>query len=129
MDSMTPIAKSTSVLVARDYSAQYHDPIDVPAGVVLDVVGPDVDNQSWWWCRAPDGRMGWVRSDLLEPAPTRGTKSRIRQAHTARELDARRGERLLVLEEYAGWVFVQNGSGARGWVPVTRVVEEPRSAT
>ena len=123
---MTSNGGFNSVLVTRDYSPQYHDPIDVPSGALVDVVGPDDENGDWWWCRAEDGRAGWVRGDLLEPEPTRGGTARLRRAYTARELEARRGERLDVVHEYAGWVFAQNRAGVRGWVPVTHVVEESR---
>jgi SH3-like domain-containing protein len=106
---------------AREYTAQYPDPIDVPAGARVRVERPDEENPSWWWCVADDGRAGWVPENILDPAPTAGASARVRQSYSARELSVTKGEPLVVLEEFTGWLLVRNGAGAQGWVPASHI--------
>jgi variant SH3 domain-containing protein len=105
----------------RDYSAQYADPIEVAADVVVSVEREDVDNPGWWWCVGPDARAGWVPVDLLDPIPVPGARGRVRAAYSARELPVTSGESLFVLREHAGWVLLENSAGTMGWAPVTHV--------
>jgi Variant SH3 domain len=46
-----------------------YDTTELPtqAGDVLDVVAQDLTS-GWLWCRAPDGREGWVPINTLEAA-------------------------------------------------------------
>jgi len=115
MDSHAPAS------AARDYAAQYPDPIDVPSGATVRVERPDEENPSWWWCVAEDGRAGWVPATILDPAPTAGASARVQRPISARELSVTRGEPLAVLEEFAGWLLVRNITGARGWVPASHI--------
>jgi hypothetical protein len=110
-----------SARAARDYTAQYPDPIDVPAGVAVRVERPDEENPAWWWCVADNGRVGWVPAAILDPAPAAGESARVREAYSARELSVTRGEPLIVLRELAGWLLVRSGAGAQGWIPITAV--------
>jgi len=115
MDSQAPAS------AARDYAAQYPDPIDVPAGASVRVERPDEENPSWWWCVADDGRAGWVPGTILDPAPTPGASARVQRSYSARELSVTQGEPLVVLEEFADWLLVRNTAGTRGWVPASHI--------
>jgi variant SH3 domain-containing protein/SH3 domain-containing protein len=106
---------------ARDYSAQYSDPIEVAADALVDVEREDHDNPGWWWCVGPDARAGWVPAELIDPAPRCGARARVRAAYSARELSMTSGDTLFVLGEYAGWMLLQNSLGVMGWAPSTHV--------
>ena len=114
-----------SVWATENYSPQYPDPISVPAGTIVYIDRDDSDNPGWWWCIAPDGRAGWVPAELLDPVPTANTRALVRLQYSARELPLNRGEQLVVEVEYAGWLYVRNDAGMRGWVPVTHVATKP----
>jgi len=120
MDSQAPAS------AARDYTAQYPDPIDVPAGASVRVERPDEENPLWWWCVADDGRAGWVPKTILDPAPTPGATVHLRQSYSARELSVTQGEPLIVLQEFAGWLLVRNTAGARGWVPASHIERDAK---
>ena len=111
---------------ARDYAAQYPDPIDVAAGESVRVERPDEENPSWWWCVADDGRAGWVPGTNLDPTPTAGANSRVQRSYSARELSVTRGEPLVILEEFADWLLVRNTAGARGWVPASHIQRDEK---
>ncbi|HEY9226124.1 MAG TPA: SH3 domain-containing protein, partial [Gemmatimonadaceae bacterium] len=81
----------------------------------------DADNPEWWWCRADDGRAGWVPAVLLDPSPSPSARARLRTPYSARELSVRINEELVVEQVHAGWLLVSNRGGERGWVPVTHV--------
>jgi hypothetical protein len=106
---------------ARDYSAQYADPIEVRANAMVDVEREDTDNPGWWWCVGPDARAGWVPGELIDPVPIPGVRARVRSAYSARELSVTSGESLFVLREHAGWMLLQNSLGTLGWAPSTHV--------
>ena len=61
-----------SARAARDYVAQYPNPIEVSAGAIVRVDREDADSPGWWWCVAADGRAGWAPGHLLEPFPAAG---------------------------------------------------------
>jgi uncharacterized protein YgiM (DUF1202 family) len=112
--------------VLRDYDPQYADPISAARGEEVDVHREDGHNRGWWWCTARDGRAGWVPRELLEGPVTAGAPSRLVADYTARELAVRIGERVTVLHEWCGWLFVSNARGERGWVPADRLSRRRR---
>jgi SH3-like domain-containing protein len=122
LDRDLPMDSKASASAARDYAAQYPDPIHVPAGASVRVERPDEENPSWWWCVADDGRAGWVPGTILDPAPKAGATARVQRQYSARELSVTQGEPLVVLEEFVDWLLVRNAAGARGWVPASHIV-------
>jgi Variant SH3 domain len=50
--------------VQRKY-AQYRDPIQVKPGDSIEVEREDDEYPGWLWCRATDGRQGWMPVELL----------------------------------------------------------------
>ena len=55
------------VIVIKDYEQPYENPISVKAGAY---VIPDfkelTDILGWVWCKAEDGRAGWVPKNSIE---------------------------------------------------------------
>jgi SH3-like domain-containing protein len=101
--------------IVRDYVAQYPDPIVVGAGQRVPLVRQDDEYPGWWWCVAPDGRQGWVPTELLNIEDNEATMRRDYDAH---ELTVSAGEVVNVLEQVAAWARVTNRAGRTGWVPV-----------
>ena len=60
---------TAAVVVVRKYARPYDDPIALSAGTE---VAPDLERSAatdlvgWLWCRAPDGREGWVAEGWME---------------------------------------------------------------
>ena len=109
------------VVVVRDYVAQYPDPIVVGRGAEVLVEREDPEFPGWWWCRAADGRAGWVPVDLLASPPAPGTSVRVVADYSARELTVHAGMSLELLEERAQWILTRAPNGAIGWLPASHI--------
>jgi SH3-like domain-containing protein len=103
-----------TVQIRRGYQIQYADPITVRAGESLTVGRVDDDSPSWRWCRAPDGRQGWVPVEFLSSEEPQTT---ILKDYSARELQVVPGEEVTVEDARHGWLLVRNVNGERGWIP------------
>ena len=53
------------VRIRREYKVQYPNPIRVAAGERVVVGEEDQGFPGWRWCKAHDGREGWVPVELL----------------------------------------------------------------
>ena len=95
--------------IQSEYRVRYPDPINVAAGVRVSVGREDDGFLGWQWCRATDGREGWVPSELLS---CEGSEAIVVQDYSARELSARPGDELVVEQERHGWLFVRNARSA-----------------
>lgn len=102
------------VYVVKGYSAQYTDPIVVHSGERVDIERQDDQFPGWWWCRASDGRQGWIPDVVLEIQGQRGIALRN---YDAQELSVESGEEVRFVEARNGWVRVANAEGRTGWVP------------
>lgn len=51
--------------VRESYAVQYPDPIRVNAGARVTVGRRDEVFTHWRWCRADDGREGWVKPPVV----------------------------------------------------------------
>ncbi|MCI0655814.1 MAG: hypothetical protein L0170_01940 [Acidobacteria bacterium] len=100
--------------VLEDHSPQYTNPISARAGDSVIAERQDTEYPGWWWCRAQDGKEGWVPESFLEMRGGLGTLLRDYDAH---ELHVRSGDRLTIHEEIAGWARVTDAEGCTGWVP------------
>jgi hypothetical protein len=100
--------------VVKNYTAQYSDPVRGRAGEILVVQHQDDEYPGWWWCRAPDGRQGWVHEDFLQ---INGSQATLVRDYSARELSAQATEAIHVYEEIAGWAWATNSYGQTGWLP------------
>jgi len=99
------------------YEVQYPNPIQVKAGERLEVGRDDDDNPGWLWCRAADGREGWMPSELLAI----GDFATVLQDYSAKELAVQPGDEVEVEEVRHGWVRVRNNKGEAGWIPKSHV--------
>src|SRR5262249_54577972 len=104
--------------IIREYRVQYADPIHVAPGEMVIMEREDDAFPGWIWCRAADGRQGWVPIELLAQD---GREATLRQDYSARELAVQPGEEVVVLDSRRGWLQVRNTQGACGWIPETSV--------
>jgi SH3-like domain-containing protein len=104
--------------VQRKYEPQYPDPIEVKTGESVEVGGADNDDPGWLWCRARDGREGWVPVELLSE---QGARAVILEDYSAKELAVFPGDEVEVEKARHGWLLVRNVQGERGWIPHSRI--------
>ena len=100
--------------VRHGYQIQYADPISVRAGESLTVGRVDNDFPGWRWCRAADGRQGWVPVEFLSSEEPQTT---ILKDYSASELQVAPGEEVTVEDARHGWLLVRNVKGECGWIP------------
>ena len=112
------MSKSDKVRIIREYIPEYPDPIDVAAGEQVRVGNEDAEFPGWIWCRASDGREGWVPAELLS---SEGPDTLILENYSARELAVYPGEEVTVEISRHAWLLVRNARGERGWVPASHV--------
>ncbi len=103
------------VRVEEAWTAVYADPIGGAAGDVLEVGRRDEEWPVFLWCRAADGREGWVPEPFLA---LDGPRGRLVRDYSARELTVARGDEIRALEEVGGWARAEAPDGRTGWVPV-----------
>ena len=58
-------SRSAKARVRLEYKVQYQNPLHVKAGESVEVGRADDDDLGWLWCRAADGREGWMPVELL----------------------------------------------------------------
>ena len=100
--------------ILREYTPQYADPLCVAAGEKLAVGPEDAEFPGWRWCRASDGREGWVPIELLSG---QGREAFVLDDYSARELAVGCGEEVNIEEARHEWLLVRNEAGERGWIP------------
>ncbi|MBT8487014.1 MAG: ligand-binding protein SH3 [Phycisphaerales bacterium] len=103
-------------VVAIAHTSVYPAPISFASGASLTLGDTDEEYPGWIRTRTPDGNEGWAPASLIDVVgPGRGV---ARAAYTARELDTRVGDVLTVLRVLAGWAWVRDAGGKKGWVPM-----------
>lgn len=76
----------------------------------------DSEYSGWIWVTTPNGNQGWAPEQAIEHlTPTGGTAL---ESYSARELETVEKEKLTLLRELNGWLWVENGAGQKGWVPM-----------
>jgi SH3-like domain-containing protein len=112
------------VRILVEHKIEYADPICVTAGERVSVGREDDEFPGWRWCKASDGREGWVPVELLSKQRGEAT---VLQDYSARELPVHPGEEVVVEEARHDWLLVRNARGERGWIPASHV--ETRSVS
>lgn len=110
-----PYAK---VRVQQKYEPQYPHPIKVKTGESVEVGRADKDDPGWLWCRARDGREGWVPEELLAG---QGARAVMLEDYSAKEVAVFLGDEVEVEKACHGWLFVSDAQGERGWIPQSHI--------
>jgi uncharacterized protein YgiM (DUF1202 family) len=102
------------VRIRLEHTVEYSDPIEIASGEKVSVIREDDEYPGWKWCKAPNGREGWIPIELLS---NEGTEAIILQAYSARELAVLPGQEVTVEDARHSWLLVRNAQGERGWIP------------
>src|SRR5438552_1690007 len=89
------------VRVRLEHRVEYADPLQVAAGEKLSVGREDDEFPGWKWCKAADGREGWVPIELLSNGATEAV---VLQDYSARELAVKPGEEVVVEDARHDWL-------------------------
>lgn len=81
----------------------------------------DPEWPGWIWCRARNGRSGWVPKIVLTGDGARG---RALEDYNAHELSVQPGEDVWVLRILNGWAWARRDCGETGWVPLRNLAPE-----
>jgi uncharacterized protein YgiM (DUF1202 family) len=103
-----------TVRVTLEHVVAYPAPLEVACGEKVCVGREDNEFPGWRWCRAEDGREGWVPIELLS---NEAAEAIVLHDYSARELAVRPGEEVVVEEARHNWLLVRNARGDRGWIP------------
>jgi uncharacterized protein YgiM (DUF1202 family) len=109
---------SHPVRIRVEHKVEYADPIRVKAGARVTAGREDDEFPGWKWCKASDGREGWIPVELLSDE---GAEAIVLHDYSARELAVHPGEEVTVEEARHGWLLVRNAQGERGWIPSSHV--------
>jgi uncharacterized protein YgiM (DUF1202 family) len=112
--SMQPIRPIVRVKRAR--AIQYSDPLAVAAGEKVIVGREDNEFPGWKWCKASNGREGWIPIELLSDE---GAEAIVLSDYSARELAVQAGEEVTIEDMRHGWLLVRNLQGECGWIPAS----------
>ena len=114
--------------VAKDYQAEFSDPIAVAAGEAFTVserTSAWENNPAWiWvWCTDQRGKSGWVPKNIIQ-MNTDGRTGTTPAAYDARELTVTAGQELRIEQEESGWFWCCDQQGKCGWVPISHMMAE-----
>jgi uncharacterized protein YgiM (DUF1202 family) len=101
--------------IIREYRIQYPDPLCVAAGDKVSIGREDDEFPGWKWCRASNGRQGWIPVELLSEASA--TETAVLCDYSSRELAVQSGEEVTIEDSRHEWLLVRNKQGERGWIP------------
>jgi len=101
--------------VAKSYSAAYTNPISIRSGERLFLFEKESEWPGWVWCRAADGKEGWVPISYI---CNNNEEYAAVYDYDAKELSAGEGETVEILREESGWVWCRSSQGIEGWLPL-----------
>lgn len=115
-------------VVVRPHVSNYPDPVRLRQGDRVTIGRRDPEHPGWVRVTDPAGRAGWAPEALLEHAGEH--EATATEDYDATELDVLPGDELVVHRHMAGWLWVSDRTGRRGWVPtaVTAGGRQPGSA-
>jgi hypothetical protein len=102
-------------MIQQAHKTSFPNPIEFRPGDPLIVGKIDEEYPGWIWVTIPSGLQGWAPESLIRyDTETSGVAL---EEYTARELDTAEGERVRCSRELAGWLWVENEEGRKGWIP------------
>ena len=115
----------TPYRVVSPYTAAFVDALSAALGDWLDFERRPSEWTGWIWCRAADGRTGWVPEAWVV---IEGARCRLLRDYSGREVSVSPGQELLVHLVESGWAWAESAAGETGWVPVSHLAPSPASA-
>lgn len=111
--------------VVKDWHTLYPNPLTFRAGEALALGARAAEWPGWVWCTNAAGQSGWAPEAYVEAQSADAGVAR--RDYTARELELREGDTLILLAEESGWLWAQAADGRTGWAPASRVELLPPS--
>lgn len=102
--------------VKLEHQVRFPNPIEITFGQRVRVGREDEEFPGWKWCKATDGREGWVPIEMLTMVGTT-SEAIVLEDYSARELAVLPAEEVVVEEARHNWLLVRNAQGQRGWIP------------
>ena len=106
-----------TVMAISKYSICYPDPLMLNTGDSVEVLKSESKSGPWFgwhFCKASDGKEGWISMDYMS---LEGRKGVIQKKYTAKELNAKEKEKFERLYSSCGWSWCRNEKGEEGWLP------------
>ncbi len=105
--------------VLEKYRGHYARPIRLRLGDVVQVGVRDEEWPAFAWVTTADGNAGWAPVAWLRPVG--GGRAMALREYDARELDAERGDAVLLHLEHGGWWWSERADGTQGWLPAAEL--------
>jgi hypothetical protein len=109
-----------SWIVKIAYKSKYPNPIHFQVGDSVEIGIQDEEFPGWIWVITADGNQGWAPIQYLQ-IDTFGKNAIAFQEYSAKELNTRTGELLVLFYEFNGWGWVENEHKETGWVPLSSI--------
>jgi hypothetical protein len=107
-------------IVHTAHTTNYPNPIGFQAGDRVELGVRDDDFSGWIRVTTRDGNQGWAPIQYLQMDGAGKTAIAILD-YSARELNTRVSEHLILLHELNGWGWVENENKECGWVPLNSI--------
>jgi flagellar basal body rod protein FlgF len=107
-------------IVHTAHTSNYPNPISFTTGEQVEIGIQDDEFLGWIRVTTRDGNQGWAPIQYLQIDEV-GKTAIAKQDYSARELNTRVGEQLILQFEVNGWGWVENVHQETGWVPLTTI--------
>lgn len=104
-------------IVHTAHTTNYPNPIGFQAGERVELGVRDDEYPGWIRVTTRDGNQGWAPIPYLQMDAVEKTAIAL-QDYSARELNTRIGEHLILHYELNDWGWVENEDKETGWVPL-----------
>ena len=104
-----------TVAVTSGYQSAYPDPLRLRLDEKITVEQKECNWPGWLWCTDSNGKSGWIPEVFVAINGNEGT---VVEEYDATELSVKKGDRLNVIREVAGWLICSTSDGRTGWVPI-----------
>ena len=102
------------------HTSNYPNPISFQAGDHVEIGNQDDEFPGWIRVTTHDGNQGWAPIQYLRMDYVGKTGIAL-QDYSARELNTRIGEQLILHYELNDWGWVENDQKKTGWVPLASI--------
>ena len=107
-------------IVQTTHTTNYPNPISFTTGDQVETGICDDEFPGWIRVKTRDGNQGWAPIQYLQ-IDEAGKTAIAKQDYSARELNTRVGEQLILQFEVNGWGWVENVHQETGWVPINTI--------
>jgi uncharacterized protein YgiM (DUF1202 family) len=104
--------------IIKDYITSYPDPLKLKKGDEVTITPKESEWPGWVWCTTMQNKSGWAPERYLSIEDNIGVLNRD---YDATELNAVKGEKVVILYEESGWGWCRKETGECGWVPLENI--------